>query len=71
MSYEIKGEITIIIEGFSGEISSAETIDIEEKIREMLAAGTSARTVRDELAEAFQLSKKEVYDLVLRIQKET
>ena len=60
---EILGEICLVVAGFEGEkVSEA---DLDSAILSALEEGQKAKEIRDDLAEQFDLPKKEVYNRIL------
>jgi len=63
---EIKGEITIVIHGSSGEERVAEA-QLKSEIETLLGAKTAVKEIAELLGERYQLPKREVYRLALEL----
>src|SRR5258706_3084425 len=63
---EIKGEITIVVHGSSGEGRVAEA-QLRSEIEALLGAKTAVKEIAELLGERYQLPKREVYRLALEL----
>jgi 16S rRNA (cytidine1402-2'-O)-methyltransferase len=63
---EIKGEITIVVHGSSGEGRVAEA-QLRSEIETLLGAKTAVKEIAELLGERYQLPKREVYRLALEL----
>jgi 16S rRNA (cytidine1402-2'-O)-methyltransferase len=63
---EIKGEITIVVHGSSGEERVAEA-QLRREIETLLGAKTAVKEIAELLGERYQLPKREVYRLALEL----
>jgi 16S rRNA C1402 (ribose-2'-O) methylase RsmI len=63
---EVKGEITIVVRGSTDgcQVSEAE---VNAEIRRLGAAGMGVKEISQLLGERYQLSKREVYQIVLKL----
>ena len=63
---EVKGELTIVVEGASGptEVSQEE---VETEIRRLVDEGLGVKQISEILGARFQISKRDVYQLALRL----
>ncbi len=66
-SREWLGEITVVVEPSSGETLIADPGDVDARAKALLAEGRRAREVADLLSIETGLSRREAYDVVLRI----
>lgn len=66
---EPRGEFTIVIEGRKEESKPEVTADIEKQLRDMQLAGTPAKVAIAAISEETGLSKKELYQAWLRLDK--
>jgi 16S rRNA (cytidine1402-2'-O)-methyltransferase len=62
---EIRGECVIVVEGPTGEETSAVNVPLEDAIREGLAAGEPKSVIAKRLAREYGLNRSEVYDRLL------
>ncbi|MEN0065819.1 MAG: 16S rRNA (cytidine(1402)-2'-O)-methyltransferase [Myxococcota bacterium] len=67
--HELKGELTVVVEGASRRSSNAELDSTTDQlIAELVATGLSAGSVRDVVAKVFDLPRRDVYQRVLHHQ---
>lgn len=65
-SSEVRGEVTMVIEGDHGGTQSAPSQDnLDDDIRTLLASGSSARDIARQLAQKYQVSRRPLYQRVL------
>ena len=62
----LKGEITCVIEGAMPETRTIELTELVERVSELVAGGERLKTACATVAAAHKVSKKELYDAVLR-----
>ena len=62
----LKGEITCVIEGSLPETRTIELPELVERVSELVAGGERLKTACATVAAAHKVSKKELYDAVLR-----
>jgi 16S rRNA (cytidine1402-2'-O)-methyltransferase len=62
----VHGEMTLVVEGAQEAVSPGDLARVDEAIELLLAAGVKPRVVRDALATATRLPRREVYERVLR-----
>ena len=62
----LKGEITCVIEGAMPETRTIELPELVERVSELVAGGERLKTACATVAAAHKVSKKELYDAVLR-----
>lgn len=62
----LKGEITCVIEGVMPETRTIELPELVERVSELVAGGERLKTACATVAAAHKVSKKELYDAVLR-----
>lgn len=62
----VHGEMTLVIEGARDAVSAGELARVDEAIALLLDAGVKPRVVRDALATATGLPRREVYERVLK-----
>ena len=62
----LKGEITCVIEGAMPETRTIELPELVERVSELVAGGERLKTACATVATAHKVSKKELYDAVLR-----
>lgn len=67
---EPKGEFTIVIEGASKEQAQPQSERAIEELRQLKAAGRSARDAVTTVAQAYAISRREVYRMWLNLLKE-
>jgi 16S rRNA (cytidine1402-2'-O)-methyltransferase len=63
---EVLGEITLVIAGASGEAEPVDPATLRDEVAEQVAAGLSRRDAVDSVAGRHGLSRREVYNLVVR-----
>lgn len=66
---KLRGEFVIVIEKSDKNEKSFDEEDLKTKIAEAIKAGESLKDLSQNLAEVFDLSKKEVYKLALEVSK--
>src|SRR5262245_21382477 len=62
---EVKGEITIVVQGASGEVHISQE-QLRAEIRRLSGEGTGVKEISELLGERYGLSKREVYRLALQ-----
>jgi 16S rRNA (cytidine1402-2'-O)-methyltransferase len=62
---EVRGEITVVIAGASGERAGIDSTVVQDEVAEQVAAGASRRDAVDAVAGRHGLSRREVYGIVL------
>ena len=66
---ESRGEITIVVEGLTGEPAAAADDDVDARIRVGLAAGASLKALSKEIARATRRPAREIYRRALELGK--
>jgi hypothetical protein len=61
----VHGELTLVIQGSRGGESAADLARLDEAIGLLLDAGVKPRIVRDAIATATKLPRREVYERIL------
>ncbi len=64
-----RGEITVVVEGSRGEAARPSAEDVDERIREALAAGAALKTLSREIAKWSQRPAREIYARALELSK--
>jgi 16S rRNA (cytidine1402-2'-O)-methyltransferase len=67
---EVRGEVTIVVGGASVEGGGRDVADLDDAIRERIAAGLSSREIAAELARESGLPRREVYARVVALREE-
>jgi 16S rRNA (cytidine1402-2'-O)-methyltransferase len=62
---EVKGEFTLVIEGFRGPAGAADEARVEALVQGLVAAGVSVATVRDVVAGVYGLPRRDIYQRAL------
>lgn len=62
---EVRGEITFVVEGFSGRAELIDAERVDRLIDRLVEAGVSVSTVRDVIAEIYDRPRREVYQRAL------
>ena len=59
---DVKGEITLIVEGYTGEqVAVAAKKSLNERMRELMDSGVDEKTALKNVAKGFGVSKSEAY----------
>jgi 16S rRNA (cytidine1402-2'-O)-methyltransferase len=66
----VRGEVTIVVGGASAAEGARDVADLDDAIRERIAAGRSSREIAAELARDAGLSRREVYARVVALREE-
>jgi hypothetical protein len=61
----VKGEFTLVIEGFRGPAGAADEARVEALVQGLVAAGVSVATVRDVVAGVYGLPRRDIYQRAL------
>jgi 16S rRNA (cytidine1402-2'-O)-methyltransferase len=64
-----RGEITMVVEGLTGEPAAADDDDVDARIRRALAAGEALKTLSREIARATHRPAREIYKRALELAK--
>jgi 16S rRNA (cytidine1402-2'-O)-methyltransferase len=67
---EVRGEVTIVVGGAAAEEGARDAADLDDAIRERLAAGRPSREIAAELALEARLPRREVYARVVALREE-
>jgi 16S rRNA (cytidine1402-2'-O)-methyltransferase len=66
----VRGEVTIVVGGASAEEGARDVADLDDAIRERIAAGRSSREIAAELARDAGLPRREVYARVVALRED-
>lgn len=62
---DVKGELTLVVEGFRGAATDAEAERVEALVARLVAAGVPVGTVRDVVSAVYAVPRREVYQRAL------
>ena len=66
---EVRGEITLVVEGFSGRPDAAEVHRLEALVDALVGAGVPVSTVRDVVATVYDRPRREIYQRALQARR--
>lgn len=66
---EVRGEITLVVEGFSGRPDAAEVDRLEALVDALVGAGVPVATVRDVVATVYDRPRREIYQRALQARR--
>jgi 16S rRNA (cytidine1402-2'-O)-methyltransferase len=67
---EVRGEVTLVVGGAAAEEGACDVADLDDAIRERIAAGRSSREIAEELARDTGLPRREVYARVVALRED-
>lgn len=66
---DVRGEITLVVEGFSGRPDAADVDRLDSLVDALVAAGVPVGTVRDVVASVYDRPRREIYQRALKARR--
>ena len=66
---EARGEITLIVHGYSGGVEISQD-EIGAEVRRLIDGGMGVKSISELLSERFQISKREIYQMALKLKNQ-